>query len=147
MIPLAVLALMPFAAKDIGLMWDFPGTVRPGAGKVDLFGKDLRGEVHWFVSPKRRVGVEALAKDDTQRTKEADPAKGFTHVQAPTRFAGLPAIVSDQRYLWAGVPVASRCVYCVEGNRGWVVRLWWPRGSATAPATATAFLKTFKRVK
>ena len=144
MIPFALLLLAPFVAKDAGLAWDFDGDVRPKKGGYDLVGKELRGEVVFYVAAKGSFNAEKLYRSDTQRTKEADAAKGFTHVRKKTTLAGMPAIVSDQRYRWNDVPVASRCVYCAKGDRAWVVRLWWPPASGGEKAAGT-FLKGVRR--
>ena len=143
MIPFALLVLAPFVAKDAGLLWNFDGEVRPKKGGYDLIGKDLRGEIAFYVTPKGSFDAEKLYRSDTQRTKEADAAKGFTHVKKAVVFAGMPAISGDQRYLWNDVPVASRCVYCVKENRAWVVRLWWSPSSGGERSTE-AFLKSVK---
>ena len=145
MIPLALLAVAPFVAKDAGLAWNFEGDVTPRKGGYDLKGKDLRGEVAFYVAPNGRYDAEALYRSDTQRTKEADAAKRFTHVRKATTFAGMPAILSDQRYLWNEVPVASRCVYCAAGDRAWAVRLWWPPASG-GEKEAEAFLRGVRRL-
>jgi hypothetical protein len=148
MIPSAVLAVLqtPFVAKDAGLTWRFPGTVKTSKGKYDLKGKELQGEVYWFVTPKGKYDAEKLYKSDTFRTKEADATKGFTHVRSATMFAGIPAIQSDQHYTWSGAPVVSRCVYAAEKNRAWVVRLWWSPQSKTAPVEATLFISSVRKL-
>lgn len=145
MIPLALLALDPFFARDAGLSWRFEGTVEPRAGGYDLVGKDLRGEVAFYRTASGRFDAEELYRRDTQRTKEADAAKAFAHVRAATTLAEMPAIASEQRYFWNGVAVASRCVYCAQGDRAWVVRLWWPPASKGAKA-AEAFLRSARRL-
>ena len=144
MIPLALFVLAPFVAKDAGLSWTFGGEVRSSKGGYDLVGKEFRGEVAFYVAPKGGYDAERLYRSDTQRTKEADAAKGFAHVRTATTFAGMPAIRSDQRYLWNGVAVASRCLYCAQGNRAWIVRLWWPPASDGEKA-AEAFLEGVRR--
>ena len=148
MIPIALLVLTPFVAKDAGLRWNFDGTSTPAvgsSGRYDLVGKSLRGEIAWFLAPKRRFDVEALYKSDTQRTKEADEAKGFTHVRMKATLAGISAIRSDQWYEWSGAKVASRCLYAAQGDRAWVVRLWWSPLS-NGDRAADAFLKSLALV-
>ena len=144
MSPLLLLALMPTVAKDAGLSWDFDGTVRKAAGRYDLVGKDLRGEVDWFFAPKGRFDAQKLYESDTWRTKEADEAKGFRHVRKDDSLAGMTAIRSDQTYAWNGVAIVSRCLYAAKGERAWAVRLWWPATRPEAVQKANAFLATFK---
>lgn len=147
MIPFAALlaAPLPTVAKEAGLAWSFDGTVRPGVGRYELVGKELRGEVAWFVTAKGRFDAEAMYAKDTQRTKEADAAKGFRHTRKDDLFAGMPAIRSDQTYLWDGASVVSRCVYCAKGNRAWVVRLWWPATPLTAQTAGSRAAESFLR--
>lgn len=147
MSPFVILALAPFIATDANLSWSFEGKTLKKAGRYDLVGKDLRGEVHWFLAEKGHYDAQVLYKSDTLRTKEADATKSFSHEAAAGAFAGMPAIVSDQRYLWQDAMVRSRCIYCAQGNRAWVVRLWWPRGSTAGEDAATSFLKSFRRLK
>ena len=135
----------PFVAKDAGLTWNFPGTIKAAAGRYDLIGKNLRGEVHWFVAKSGRFEAEALYKSDTQRTKESDQTKSFSHQRSDVTFAGGPAIRSDQLYLWNDAAVSSRCIYASQGNRAWVIRLWWPRAEEKTSAVADAVLKSFRR--
>lgn len=138
--------LLLFVAKDARLSWEFDGTSTKAAGKYELVGRSLRGEVAWFAAPKGRYDAQALYKSDTERTKEADATTAFSHLESPTTLAAMPALQSDQTYLWDGAAVASRCVYCAKGNRAWVVRLWWPRGSSAGKAAAITTLKSFKRL-
>lgn len=145
MSPVLAVLLLQTPLKEVGLTWRFSGTAKWSKGRYDLVGKDLRGEVYWFTAPKGHFDAEALYKSDTQRTKEADSAKEFSHLKMPTVFAGIPAIASDQRYLWNGSPVTSRCVYAAQGNRAWVVRLWWPRTNLNGGKAADAFLKSCVR--
>lgn len=140
-----VLALL-FLAKDAGLSWEFDGHTTKAAGRYELVGKGFRGEVYWFATPKGRFDAESLYNGDTGRTKEADRTKAFTHERLPLVFAGMPAILSEQRYRWDDALVTSRCVYCAQGSRAWVVRLWWPRASVAGDAAAWALLKSFKRL-
>jgi len=143
---LALLVLQAPLTKEVGLTWSFPGTVKWSKGRYELVGKEIRGEVVWFTAPNGRFEAEALYKSDTQRTKEADETREFSHVRTSTTFAGLPAIASDQRYMWKGAMVASRCVYAVQGNRAWVVRLWWPRTRLGGGKAAEAFLQSCRLV-
>ena len=140
MIPIALLAVAPFVATDAGLAWDAPVRTVREPGRVRLEGRAMRGEIAWFVAKRGTFSAEKLYESDTRRTKEADAAKGFAQARSTTILAGMPAIRSDQTYLWNGVPVASRCVYCVRGARAWVVRLWWPPASEGAKE-AEAFLR------
>ncbi|RYG21359.1 hypothetical protein EON82_18975 [bacterium] len=148
MIPFAVLAVLQtrFEAKEAGLSWRFPGTVKPLKGRYELVSNELRGEVHWFEAPKGKYEPEKLYKSDTLRTKEADATKGFSHVRTMTVFAGVKAIRSDQRYTWNGAPVVSRCVYAADRDRAWVVRLWWSPRSKFAPTLAGVFLESFQKI-
>ncbi len=136
------------SAKDAGLAWAFDGAVQKAVGRYVLVGKPLRGEISWFVAPKGRFDAETLYASDTQKTKDADAVKGFRHTRKDDVLAGMLAIRSDQTYLWDGVAVASRCLYCAKGSRAWVVRLWWPADSSIAQAaglkTADSFLKSIK---
>lgn len=150
MIPLFPLLATPAVtvARDAGLSWSFDGTVRKAAGRYDLVGKDLRGEIAWFVASKGHFDAETLYASDTRRTKEADAAKGFRHTRKDDLLAGTLAIRSDQNYLWNGAAVASRCLYGAKGSRAWIVRLWWPATPPLANAAglkaADAFLATVK---
>ena len=143
MIPFVVLALVPFVAADAGLAWSFDGTVTRGAGRYGLVGGGLRGDVTWFVAPKGGFSAQSLYESDIARTKDAPASRGFAQTRRDVLLAGHPAIGSEQRYAWNGVPVASRCVYCAAGRRAWVVRLWWPPKSGGAKA-AEAFLKSVR---
>lgn len=141
-----MMLLASYVATDAGMSWSFAGTSTKKGGRYELVGKELRGEVAFFVAPKGGFDAEKLYRSDTQRTKEADASKGFTHVVKKGILAGMPAILSDQRYLWDGAAVASRCVYATKGNRAWVVRLWWPPKSTGAKASEE-LLKSFRFLK
>ncbi len=139
--------LVSFVAQDAGLSWEFDGATAKKGARYELVGKAIRGEVVWYKALKGRYDVEALYKRDTERTKEADAAKSFAHVRGAATFAGMAAIQSDQTYVWNGVSVTSRCFYCAEGARAWVVRFWWPRGMVEGSAAADAAVKGFRRLK
>ncbi len=142
MSPLVLLVLAPFVAKEAGLAWSFEGRITRETGRYRLVGKELRGEIAFF---NANLSAQKLYESDTSRTKDADAARRFTHVQKPATLAGMPAIESDQRYLWNDVPVASRCLYCADGGRAWVVRLWWSP-SSKGDKEAEAFLKGIRKL-
>lgn len=141
-----LLLLAPFVAREAGLSWDFGVKTTKSGGHYEVVGKAFRGEVFWFVAPKGRYDAEPLYQRDTERTKEADQTKAFAHERSTATLAGMPAIGSDQTYLWDGERVASRCVYCAQGARAWVVRLWWPRDRASGSSEADRFLKSLRRL-
>lgn len=145
---LALLALQtPFVAKEAGLSWRFSGKATWTSGHYDLVSKEFRGEVFCFTAPKGHYDAETLFQSDTKRTENDVAARDFSQVKLSTQFAGMPALLSDQRYSWNGALVASRCIYAAQGNKAWIVRLWWPRASsATGDAAAEAFLKSCHRM-
>lgn len=141
----------PVPWKVAGVTFEYDGHTLQTSGKasdatLNLGGGSVDGEIRFFATPKGRYDAEALYKSDTQRTKEADEAKGFSHVRSATRFAGLNAVESQQRYTWKGVPVASTCVYAVDKGRAWIVRLWWTPGKMGAQDAADHLIKSFKRL-
>ncbi len=143
---LALIALQTSsAAKEIGLIWDFPGKAIWADGHYNLVGKRFRGEVYCFTTTNGHFSAEALFQSDTKKTKEAEATKEFSQVKLLTTFAGMPALLTDQRYLWNGAQVASRCVYAAQSKKAWVVRLWWPRVNSAGGAMAEAFLKSCRR--
>jgi len=143
---LVLLALQTAAAKNVGLAWDFPGKATWKDGHYRLSGKNLNGEVFSFTTSNGHFDAEALFQSDVKRTKDDVATKEFSQIKLSTQFAGMPALLSDQRYQWNGASVASRCVYAAQGKKAWVVRLWWPRdNAATGSAAAEAFLKSCRR--
>jgi hypothetical protein len=146
----AILALLPlqtsFVAKEAGLAWSFAGKAIWRSGHYDLVGKELRGEVYCFTAPNGHFDSEALYQSDVKRTKDDVSTTKFNQYKLTTDFTGIPAILSEQQYLWVGASVASRCVYAAQGKKAWVVRLWWPDHTySVGVATAEAFLKSCRR--
>ena len=128
MIPLALLALAPYAAADAGLAWSFDGTVRKGAGRYDLAGKVLHGDVAWFVAPKGGFSAQALYESDIAKTKDALAAKGFAQTRKDVLLAGRPpSSASSATFGTASPSPPGACTAPPEAAPGWSVSGGLPR--------------------